>query len=204
MRRIHNNTNSHCTHNLTQTDSSRSDIQQPSSTVATNREATHILDMTGLELSRHLATVENTTLPMTPDRHQHNNRGTQPTENSFTTTDLDNVLQQQEPSSFGNSLQPQHSASTTGSSLIAPQQQANMQTIRLPPPLPPLLDQQTFNNHFEQRYISNSNQHFQPTVDNIPIGLHPTTINQLLTPLLPTILHTRQLPTRWGHTSLVT
>ena len=66
---------------LTQTDSSRYDIQQPSSTVARNREANHILDMTGLELSRHLAIVEDATLPMTPDRHQHNNRGTQPTKN---------------------------------------------------------------------------------------------------------------------------
>ena len=113
----------------TQRDSSRSDSQQPASTVATNREATHILDMTGDELSRHLATVEDTTLPMTPDCHQHNNRGTQPTENSTTVTELDNVLQQQEPSRFGNSLQPQHCTSTTGRSLIAPQQQANMQTI---------------------------------------------------------------------------
>ena len=104
---------------------------------------------------------------MTPDRHQQNNRGTQPTENSTTVTDLDNVLQQQEPSSVGNSLQPQHCTSTTGRSLIAPQQQANIHTIRLPPLLPPLLDQQTFNNHSEQRHISNSNQHFQPTVDNM-------------------------------------
>ena len=146
----------------TQRDSSISDSQQPASTVATNREATHILDMTGDELSRHLATVEDTTPPMTPDRQQHNNRGTQPTDISTTVTDLDNVLQQPEPSSFGNSLQPQHCTSTT-----APQQQAIMQTIRLPPPLPPLLDQQTFNNHSEQRHISNSNQHFQPTVDNM-------------------------------------
>ena len=152
---------------LTQTDSSRSDIQQPSSTVATNREATHILDMTGLELSRHLATVEDTTLRMTPDRHQHNNRGTQPTENSTTVTDLDNVLQQQEPSSFGNSLQPQHSTSTTGSSLIASQQHANLQTIQLPPQLPPLLNKPTYNNHSEQRHLSNSNQHLQPTLDNM-------------------------------------
>ena len=35
----------------TQRDSSRSDSQQPASTVAKNREATHILDMTGDELS---------------------------------------------------------------------------------------------------------------------------------------------------------
>ena len=142
------------------------DSQQPASTVATNREATHILDMTGDELSRHLATVDDTTPPMTLDRQQHNNRGTQQTEISPTVTDLDTVLQQPEPSSFGNSLQPQHCTSTTGRGLIAPQQQANLQTIRLPPPLPHLLDQQTFNNYSEQRHISNSNQHFQPTVDN--------------------------------------
>ena len=123
--------------------------------------------MTGFELSRHVATVEDTTLPMTPDRHQHNNRGTQPTENSTIVTDLDNVLQQQEPSSFGNSLQPQHSTSTTGRSLIASQQHANVQTIQLPLQLQPLLNQPTFNNHSEQRLISKGTQHLQPTLDNM-------------------------------------
>ena len=182
----------------TQTDSSRSDIQQPASTVTTNREATHILDMTGLELSRHLATVEDTTLPMTPDRHQHINRGTQPTENSTTVTHLDNVLQQQEPPSFGNSLQPQHSTSTTGSSLIASQQHANVQTIKLTPQLPPLLNQPTFNANSEQRHISNSNQLLQSSLETCfpNWSIHQTTINQPLTLFLPTILHTRELPTR--------
>ena len=123
----------------TQRDSSRSENQQPASTVAIHREATHILDMTGDELSRHLVGVKDSRLPMTPDRQQHNDRSTQQTENSTTVTDHDNVLHQ-EPSSTEKSLSPQHYTSTTGSSLMDFQQEANMQTIHLHPHLPPLLD----------------------------------------------------------------
>ena len=78
--------------------------------------------MAGHELSRRLATVEDTTLPITLDRQQQQQQ-----------------QQQQQLSSTGNSIHPQHCTSTTGGSLMALQQQANMQTIDKPPRLPPLL-----------------------------------------------------------------
>ena len=133
-------------------------------TYFSSREATHILHMTEDELSHHLGTVEDTTLPMTHDSKQHNT-STQLTENATVVTDHDNVLQQQQPSRYWK--QPSTTYSTTGSSLATLQQQANMQTINSLPQLLPLVDQQTFNNHSEQPQISNSSQHSQLTIDNM-------------------------------------
>ena len=103
MQRIHNNTAATAAAISAQKDSSRSDSQRLLSTVATHQEAAHILDMTGNELSRHLATDEDTTLPLTPDRQQQQQQ---------------QQLQQQ-PSSTGNSLHTQHCTSRIGSSLMA-------------------------------------------------------------------------------------
>ena len=61
-----------------------------------------------------------------------------------------------------------------------------MQTI--PPQLPPLLHQQTFNNHSKQRQISISSQHLQPTLYNMLPQLvylssyHQPTFDTVVTP----------------------
>ena len=128
---------------LTQTDSSRSNSQQPIYSCHSSGSHSHF----GHDRRRALSSSSHR-------RRQHsqwyptasNTRSSQPTENSVTVTDHDNIHQEQ-VSSIGNNLQQEHCTSTTGSSLMPLQQQANVQTI--PPQLPPLLHQQTFNNPSE-------------------------------------------------------